>query len=67
MGGGVCGPIVASRFVSNAKQKNTFTKLKKDQTPKPKQVLREFRETSTEEFCNFDRRSGFPTLCISMI
>ena len=40
-------------------------------TPKPKQVffpanvLREFRETFAEEFCNFDGRSGLPTLCIS--
>ena len=28
-------------------------------------VLREFRETFAEEFCNFDGRSGLPTLCIS--
>ena len=28
-------------------------------------VLREFRETFAEEFCNFDGRSGFHSLCIS--
>ena len=28
-------------------------------------VLREFREIFAEEFCNFDGRSGLPTLCIS--
>ena len=28
-------------------------------------VLREFRETFSEEFCNFDGRSGLPTLCNS--
>ena len=28
-------------------------------------VLREIRETFAEEFCNFDGRSGLPTLCIS--
>ena len=28
-------------------------------------VLREFRETLAEEFCNFDGRSGLLTLCIS--
>ena len=28
-------------------------------------VFWEFRETFAEEFCNFDGRSGLPTLCIS--
>ena len=28
-------------------------------------VLREFRETFAEEFCNFDWRLGLPTLCNS--
>ena len=33
--------------------------------PKTQASLREFRETFAEEFCNFDGRSGLPTLCIS--
>ena len=44
----------------------------KNHTPKPKQVcfssakvLREFRETFAEEFCNLDKSSGLPTLRIS--